>query len=293
MTTKAPAAPTPAGDGYAAPEFLDFTVIPANSTLPLGSRQWISRGQNYILVYTQPVAGEILFDASTQFEQVVLLVQADSAVAVEGGGDDATATGETLVILPPGPSKIVASGTGAIVQLLQHDEPGWAERCLNADSYAQDHPRVAILEPWPEPVGGYRLRVYPMADVPADPKRFGRIFRSRAFMVNFFPAGNGPRDPAKMSPHFHDDFEQCSLTVAGTYIHHIQTPWGTDANNWRPEDHGLVNSPSVTVIPPPTVHTSQAMSWDVNHLIDIFSGPRHDFSAQSGWVLNADEYPMP
>jgi len=179
------------------------------------------------------------------------------------------------------------------VQLLQSDEPGWAERASNAASYAEPHPGVAQLEPWPEPVGGYRLRVYPMSEVPEDPQRLGRIFRSRAFMVNFFKAGTGPRDSKKMSPHFHDDFEQCSLTVAGTYVHHIQTPWGTDADAWRPEEHVRVGSPSLTIIPPPTIHTSQAIGRAENHLIDIFSGPRVDFSSRPGWVLNADEYPMP
>jgi hypothetical protein len=142
-------------------------------------------------------------------------------------------------------------------------------------------------------VGGYALRVYSMGDVPEEPTRFGRIFRSRAFMVNFFEKTNGPRDGSTLSPHFHDDFEQCSLTVSGTYVHHIQTPWGPDSGEWRPEDHHAINSPSVTVIPPPTIHTSQPISWGTNHLIDFFAGPRHDFSAQPGWVLNADEYPLP
>jgi hypothetical protein len=282
--TKGPA------EGVAAPQFLDFSVTAPDVVTGDGSRQWIIRGQNFVLIHTEPAPGDTIWSAELSSEQVVLLIDENSGLR---GNGEHTATGPALVVIPPGESEIVSTGSGPIVQLIQSDETEWAKRAANADDYAQPHPHVAPLEPWPEPVDGYRWRTYAMADVPEDPTRFGRIFRTRAFMVNFLKPGNGPRDPRRMSPHTHDDFEQCSLVVAGTYLHHIQTPWGRDATAWRPEDHARVGSPSVAIIPPPTVHTSQAIGSGVNHLIDIFSGPRHDFSAQPGWVLNADTYPAP
>jgi hypothetical protein len=289
------AAAVPSADGgIAAPEFLDFSVLAPDVVSAGGSNQWIVRGQNFVLVYTEPVAGDVVWKSVLQSEQVLLLIDEASAVSGTAGADGPhEVAGPALVVVPPGESVITSTGTGAIVQLLESGEVEWAAKASNAASYAVAHPHVALLDPWPEPVGGYRWRTYLMSEVPDDPKRFGRIFRTRSFMVNFMAAKSGPRDLSAMSPHFHADFEQASLVVAGTYIHHIQTPWGTDGRRWRAEDHVRVGSPSVTIIPPPTVHTSQAVGWRSNHLIDIFSGPRRDFSERPGWVLNADEYPSP
>jgi hypothetical protein len=283
-----------ADGGVAAPQFLDFSVLPPDAVSAAGSNQWIVRGQNFVLIYTEPVAGDLVWKSALRSEQVLLLIDERSAVSgTTGSGDTHEVTGPALVVVPPGESAITSTGTGPVVSLLQSDEAAWAAKASNAAAYEAPHPHVAPLEPWPEPVDGYRWRTYLMSDVPADPKRFGRIFRTRAFMVNFLPPSAGPRDLSRMSPHFHEDFEQASLVVEGTYIHHIQTPWGTDGRQWRPEDHARVGSPSLTIIPPPTIHTSQGIGWRANHLIDIFAGPRRDFSARPGWVLNADEYPSP
>ena len=152
---------------------------------------------------------------------------------------------------------------------------------------------MAPFAAWPDPVGGHRVRVYSLDNWPADPDRFGRIFRCSTFMINYFYPVPGPRDPSKMSPHYHDDFEQLSLQLGGDYVHHIRTPWIPDMGAWRDDEHMACASPALTIIPPPSIHTSQAVGNDVHQLIDIFSPPRFDFSARPGWVINADEYPQP
>ncbi|WP_028921527.1 hypothetical protein [Pseudonocardia acaciae] len=290
LSASAPAAT--GSDGIAAPEYYDFTELEPDEVSAAGSRTWIARGQNVALAHTSPVPDDAFEPVEQASEYVLLLVHDSSSVRIAAAGETRTVSGQALVVVPPGRSEIVPTGGGDLVRLVQVDT-ALAARARNAASYAAPHPRVALLEAWPAPVGGERIRVYPLADIPDQPGRFGRIFRTRAFMVNFLPDWDGPRDPRKMSPHHHDDFEQLSLAVGGEFSHHIRTPWSTDMTAWRDDEHTQVASPSVTVIPPPTVHTTRATGAGTNRLIDIFSPPRADFSAQPGWVLNADDYPAP
>ena len=285
-------APTGPAATAAAPGYHDFSRLAPDEISSAGSRTWIARAQNAVLVHVRPVAGDALGATDLDTEQVVVLAHETSAARFATADGEREVHGRAVVIVPPGPCAVTALGGGDLVRLVESDTP-WAARARNADEYASAHPNVAALEPWPAPPGGDRLRVYPLADVPTEPGRFGRIFRSRSFMVNFLDHHDGPRDRTKLSPHHHDDFEQLSLAVEGEFTHHIRTPWGTDANAWRDDDHVTVGSPSLTIIPPPTVHTTEAVGAGRNQLIDIFCGPRADFSAKPGWVLNAEEYPVP
>ncbi|TDV57939.1 hypothetical protein [Actinophytocola oryzae] len=275
-------APRPdSGDAIAAAQYFDLTETP------------VVRAQNVILVHTHARAGDDL-DNGTLSGELAVVVTGESPAFTVLTDDGATRVDEPgLVVVPPGPSRISVHGDGPLVRLVEADEPAWRDRPANASSYTEDHPRVALLTRWPEPVGAGGVRFYPLSGVPDEPGRFGRIFRTRSFMVNFLPDQDGPRDPHRLSPHTHDDFEQLSLAVRGEYVHHIRTPWLADRATWREDEHVRLGSPSVAIIPPPTVHTSEASDPGVNQLIDIFSPPRVDFSQKPGWVLNADDYPMP
>jgi hypothetical protein len=257
-----------------------------------GSKTWQVRGQHLMLSWTQAVAGERLVRAGQPDEYAVLLYSESAPVRVTAGDTVREIAEEAFVVVPPGDSTVEALADGPVVRVFTTVAPDLADGCANSATYAEPDPRCAPLIPWPDPVGGFQLRVYPLAEHPIEEGRFGRIFRTTNMMINFLAEEPAPRDPLKLSPHVHDDFEQLSLAVKGEFVHHIQYPWGPNSTQWRPEDHGRLGVPSLCVIPPPTVHTTQGVGPH-QQLIDMFSPPRWDFSLKANWIRNADDYPMP
>lgn len=255
------------------------------------ARTWMLRGQNFLVAHSEITGGGSLARSQQVDEYVLLLPDRDTLAVIEANGESLEVDGFSLVILPPGDSLITLPKGGRATRIFSTASEDLNMLCANAQSYAEPHSNVTPLERWPDPVGGFKIRAYSL-DVPPTPGRFGRIFRCTTLMVNCLDPQLGPRDVTKLSPHHHDDFEQGSLALDGAFTHHLRWPWTVDLNNWRADEHALVGSPSLTVIPPPAIHTSRGMEAGLNQLIDIFSPPRIDFSKQ-GWVLNADEYPLP
>ncbi|MBB3674865.1 hypothetical protein [Modestobacter versicolor] len=270
-------------------QWIAFLEQPPTGTAPNGSRTWVARAANLVIAYTDAKAGDV-FTRSGQPDEYSVLLYSDSApVTVTAGGRTEQVAEEAFVVVPPGDSEVRVDADGVLIRLFSPRAEDLAAAAVNADVYAEPDPRAAPLVPWPDPVGGFRLRVYRLADTPIAEGRFGRIFRTTNVMVNFLAEEPAPRNVQKLSPHHHDDFEQVSLAVKGRFVHHIRYPWGPDATQWRPDESREIPTPSICVIPPPTVHTTQGVG-DHQQLIDLFSPPRVDFSA-SGWVLNADDYP--
>lgn len=253
---------------------------------------WYFRGQNFVAHYMEAMEGAQMCRDEQVDEYALILPDEGSSISVEAAGQTMTITGGQLAFVPPGASRIVVQSPGRVIRLFTAKADDIVARCANAAAYSEQHPNIPPFEPWPAPADGYRIRAYPMRVPPAH-GRFGSIYRCSTLMINVLDPFEGPRDATKMSPHHHDDFEQGSLALSGSFMHYIRWPWTTDLNAWRADDKELCESPSLAIIPPPAIHTSRATGAGINQLIDIFSPPRVDFSQKPGWVLNADDYPMP
>jgi hypothetical protein len=276
--------------GYSPAACFRFHELSPVGTEPVPT--WWIRAQNMVLAYSD-VAAEAKFVRAGQLDEwMLLLPEAGTSAAVTAGGETVAVPGHSLVVVPPGASEVRVTGTGPVVRLFTTHNEDLAALSMNASAYQAAHPEVSPLRPWPAPAGGYRIRCYDLG-VPPEEGRFGRIWRCSTMMVNYLEPMPGPRDVTTMSPHWHADFEQITLALAGEHVHHLRWPWGTNLSHWRDDQHEWCPSPSAVVIPPPAIHTSQAVGSGVNQLVDLFCPPRADFSGQPGWVLNADEYPMP
>jgi hypothetical protein len=253
-----------------------------------GTETWYGRAQNLLVAYSKFRPGNTLEMANSENEYFIILVEGSINVSSEKGSASVNAPAQ--VIVPPGKSSITASSDGVLTRVFAPPPPELARKAVNYSSYDEPHPNVAPLELWPMPEDGYKLRVYQFDKMPADSRK---LFRSRNIMINWGANYGGPRDITRLSPHKHDDFEQVSLCIKGKYTHHIRYPWESDSTAWMEDDHFVIDTPSITIMPPPALHTSVAMG-EANSLIDIFGPPRMDFSL--GGMVNADnaaEYPMP
>lgn len=288
---RAPSVEVDASTPIKASQWIEFHKLAPTEVSELGSRTWVARTSNAVITWTDAKAGDRFHRSDQPDEYSVLMYSRSADIRVTAGSDSADVREEAFVVIPPGDSTVEALTDGPIIRIFSTFAEDLVAASLNNDAYAEPDVRHRPLIPWPDPVGGFKLRVYQLSKTPIAPDRFGRIYRTTTLMVNFLAEEPAPRDPGKLSPHVHDDFEQISMAVKGEFVHHIRYPWGPDSRQWRDDEHGVAETPSITIIPPPTIHTTQGVGPH-QQLLDIFAPPRIDFS-EKGWVLNADDYPAP
>lgn len=280
-------------DDALAPQFFDFSALEPDAGSGDGGRSWTVRAANVVLVYAELDDGDSL-DRDDVDETMLVILPDEGSLLIRAGSQERQVSGTAVVTVAPGPWSCRADGPVRIIRLHPLSADDLLDRAHNRAAYAEGLGNAVASEPWPAPLGGQALHVYEsLEDVEPAQGRLGRIYRGRHVMVNALYPRTGPRDPQTLSPHTHDDFEQLSFVDAGRYVHHIRRQWGSDRTRWMPDEHQEIGGPSVTIIPPPLVHTSEAVGQGENRMFDIFAGPRADFSARPGWVLNAVDYPAP
>jgi hypothetical protein len=267
---------------------------PPQKTDADGTRHWITRTANFVTVVSQASTGAVL--ARSNFDEYMALLPPGTEAVAEADGTRVETKGNSLIIVPPGESRILVQKSGTVVRVFSSKAADLAAAAANAATYADGAPEVEPLTPWPDPVDGFQLRHYDLSKIASpDPSPLKmRVFRSTNLMIHIFMPWTSRRDEKRLSPHSHEDFEQVSLSLKGAFVHHLRYPWSSDKTHWREDEHERYdNSPSILVIPAGVIHTSQDVGQGTTWLIDIFGPPRLDFSAKPGFVLNASEYPLP
>lgn len=264
--------------------FVEFTPI---SDTGADAHDWkISRARGKRFVVDWVVAGSGPSpDFVAEIEAIVIAPDAAATILADSGR--ATMPGRSVCLLPHGRFTLEAAAGSifAVIMPVEGNAPAGAVNDADYSSGEDGHqpllPAVRALRPGPKVIHADAIAA------PADKPRL-KILRGAAMSISWIEY-EGLRDRSKLSPHSHEDFEQGSLAFHGSFIHHLRTPWGPDANAWRCDLHVIAPSPSLCVIPPRMIHTTEGLGNGRHLLVDIFAPARADFIAK-GWVSNAADY---
>jgi hypothetical protein len=243
---------------------------------------WV-RATNFAIACRDVRAGDRLARAGQPDEYLALLLGCGARISTASGALHAPP--DAVAIVEPGDSAIEPDGEGRVILVVTTRSDDVVRESVNAGAYRE---RPEAVTPLGDPVAGPGTRVHALADHPAGEGEM-RVLRSGDLMINAFGPRTARRDPARLSPHWHDDFEQGSVVLAGTWTHHLRYPWVPDSRAWRENQHLRCGAPSITIIPAGVEHTSHDRGEGTSWLVDVFAPPRPDFLAR-GLVRNAAEY---
>lgn len=255
-----------------------------------GVRRSKARAQNFSVESIETEKDGLSVSHASEFESFVLFPFVGATISTAHG--HAKALANSAVILPIGQAELRLDAPGTCYVLTPLDAEG-DEHALNRAIYARRNSAVAPIGPLHRRLNDDRsVRVYEIDKVQASAARPRlKMLQSTALSINWIEY-TGPRDRTTLSPHSHTDFEQGSLAIRGDFIHHLRAEWGSNADEWLNDSHLPAPSPSLMVIPPTIIHTTEGVGPGKHLLIDVFCPPRRDF-IESGWVANSSEYEAP
>ena len=128
---------------------------------PQTGRTWLTRARTFVTAISQLETGQVLRRDSNPDEYMAILPDgvratihaAGETVQIDGRGD-------TLVIVPPGESRIELGTAGWVTRIFSHRASDLMAMASNAETYPSQPPDAS---PAPPP-GGFRLRVYRLDD---------------------------------------------------------------------------------------------------------------------------------
>ena len=269
--------------------FADFSSTPPE--IIGGHRHWLMRGQNFWLEWVELSAHAASFGVESEHELMVITPSGTLTIASAAAELAAVSVpAHSVAILAPGRYEI-SGDPSARCAVFASQRTGLDQRRVLA-SHAYDNPDPRIHPtgtPYRRTRRGGAVQVLDIGSVMAskDKPRL-KMLQTDTLSVNIVEYA-GPRNRAELSPHSHDAFEQGSLAIAGDFVHHLRAPWGSDADQWREDEHLHAPSPSLLVVPVELIHTTEGMGAGHHFLVDLFSPPRADFISK-GWVANSADY---
>jgi mannose-6-phosphate isomerase-like protein (cupin superfamily) len=223
-------------------------------------------------------------------EHEVIVVFPDAAAVVDANGNRTDAPARSIAVLPAGASTIELGGRGTVVRFFTPVGAGTAAP-VNGDDYALPRPRLrAVGTPFAR-IGSPAPRVHPIERLPAPKTGVPRCVQSETMSVMWIDHA-GPQDRSKVQPHAHADFEEGTLVLEGRYVQHLRTPWGTNVDLWRDDDHLGCERGALVIVPAEVVHSAEAIGEGSHVLLNFFAPVRRDH-IEKGQVINAAEYRAP
>lgn len=249
----------------------------------VSARQFCSGG-NFVVEWVKAQSGP---RSVTSAHEILIVVHGVEG-RMSGPYGARTLPPGTVAIVPAGTHVVEVDGKGYAVVLATDRTDLSDDEALNA----ADRPST-LIAPLGPPFRRSRPLLEPIITLivdippPADNARM-RFVQSQTMSINLVDY-HGPRDRSALSPHEHADIEQGTLALEGSYVHHLREAWGRDAGQWTEDVHLPAEPPSVVLIPPRVIHTTEGVGEGRHVLLDIFAPPRADFRLK-GWIWNAGDY---
>lgn len=176
-TTLVPASKAPPPASFKRASYAHFYADPPVDSGDL-IKTWYARGATMVVAYSEVEPGAV-FTRSSQPDEYAVVIP-DDGVEIEISIAESTeiASGRTVSFVPAGASKITVLKGGRILRLFTAASADLVAKCPNAGDYAEPDPNVAPPVPWPDPVGGRKVRVY-SGNVAPEQGRFGESIAAR------------------------------------------------------------------------------------------------------------------